>query len=86
MKQVLSIAEQFTPILQAARKTAGLTQTELAARLSLSQSRVSAMELDPASIRLDQFLTICSALHLELVVQVKATPSPMPEAWRPQEW
>ncbi len=68
MKQVLSIADQFTLIQQAARKTAGLSQTELAARLSLSQGRVLAMELDPASIRLDQFLTICSALHLELVV------------------
>jgi transcriptional regulator with XRE-family HTH domain len=86
MKQVLSIADQFTPILQAARNTAGLSQTELAERLSLSQSRASAMKLDLASIRLDQFLTICSALHLELVVQVKSAPGSMPEAWLHHEW
>lgn len=71
MQQTLSIADQFTPILQAARKSAGLNQVELAQRLGLSQSRMSAMELNPSSIGLDQLLMICSALQLELVVQTK---------------
>jgi HTH-type transcriptional regulator/antitoxin HipB len=71
MQQTLSIADQFTPILQAARKSAGLNQVELAQRLGLSQSRMSAMELNPSSIGLDQLLMICSTLQLELVVQTK---------------
>lgn len=71
MKQILSIADQVGPLIQAARKSAGLSQTDLANRLSIKQSRVSAMELDPGSISLDQLMTICSALNLELQVQTK---------------
>lgn len=57
--------------MQSARKSMGLTQAQLAARLHISQSRMSAMELDPASIRLEQLLTLCAALHIELVAQTK---------------
>ncbi len=71
MKQVLSLSNQVGPLLQSARKSMGLTQAQLAARLHISQSRMSAMELDPASIRLEQLLTLCAALHIELVAQTK---------------
>ena len=71
MKQILSIADQVGPLIQAARKSAGLSQTDLANRLGIKQSRVSAMELDPGSISLEQLMTICSALNLELQVQTK---------------
>lgn len=74
MKQVLSVAEQLGPLLQAARKSTGLSQTALAGRLGISQSRVSAMELDPGSISLAQLLSMCSALGLELLVQTKTGP------------
>ena len=85
MKQILSLADQLAPILQATRKSAGLSQTELAKRLDLSQSRLSAMELDPSSIGLDQLLALCSALHLELLVQTKELVS-SDTALNPQEW
>lgn len=71
MKQVLSVADQVGPLVQAARKSAGLSQTALAGRLGLSQSRMSAMELDPSSINVEQLLALLSALNLELVVQTK---------------
>jgi len=71
MKQILSVSDQAGPILQAARKSAGLSQTALARRLGISQSRLSAMELDPGSISLAQLLALCSALRLELLVQTK---------------
>lgn len=74
MTQILSLTDQLTPILQAARKSVGLSQTELAKRLDLSQSRISAMELDPGSMRLDQLLSICASLQLELVLQAKGAP------------
>jgi HTH-type transcriptional regulator/antitoxin HipB len=86
MKQILAISDQLAPLLQAARKSAGLSQTELARRLDLSQSRMSAMELDPASMRLDQLLSICATLQLELVVQSKGTPESKPSSPTGQEW
>lgn len=75
MKQILSFADQAGPLLQAARKSAGLSQTAMARRLGISQSRVSAMELDPGAISLAQLLAICSALRLELVVQTRKHPA-----------
>lgn len=75
MNQILSIPEQLGPLIQAGRKSAGLSQTELALRLGIGQSRVSAMELDPGSIRVDQLMTIFAALNLELSVQAKASAS-----------
>ena len=86
MQQILSIADQLAPLLQAARKSAGLSQTELARRLDLSQSRMSAMELDPASMRLDQLLSICATLQLELVVQTKGSPENKQPSPTGQEW
>ena len=86
MQQILSISDQLAPLLQAARKSAGLSQTELAKRLSLSQSRMAAMELDPASMRLDQLLSICATLQLELVVQTKGSPDQSQTGPTRQEW
>ena len=71
MKQILSLAQQMGPLLQAARKSARLSQTALAGRVGVSQSRLSAMELDPGSISLEQLLALLSALGLELQVQTK---------------
>ena len=74
MKQILSVADQAGPLLQAARKSAGLSQTALARRLNISQSRMSAMELDPGSISLAQLLAMCAALNLELLVRTRGRP------------
>lgn len=71
MKQILALSKQLGPILQSARKAAGLSQTELAQRLGISQSRMSAMELDPGSINVDQLLALLAALNHEVLVQPK---------------
>lgn len=71
MKQILSLSRQLRPLLQSARRTAGLTQTELAQRLGISQSRISAMELDPGTINVDQLLALLAALDHEVIVQPK---------------
>lgn len=72
MKQILSLSRQLGPLIQSARKSAGLTQTELAQRLGISQSRISAMELDPGTINVDQLLALLSALNHEVIVQPKS--------------
>lgn len=71
MKQILSISKQLAPFLQSARKSAGLSQTELAQRLGISQSRISAMELDPGSINVEQLLALLAALNHEVLLQPK---------------
>lgn len=71
MKQILSLSKQLGPLLQSARKSAGLSQTELAQRLGVSQSRISAMELEPGSINVEQLLTLLAALNYEVLVQPK---------------
>jgi HTH-type transcriptional regulator/antitoxin HipB len=71
MKQILSLSKQLGPLLQSARKSAGLSQTALAQRLGISQSRVSAMELDPGSISVEQLLALLAALNHEVLIQPK---------------
>lgn len=71
MTQILSIVSQLGPLLQSARKSAGLSQAELARRLGISQSRISAMELDPGTINVEQLLALLAALNHEVLVQPK---------------
>lgn len=59
---------QLGSILQAARKTQGLTQSALASRIGLSQSRVSHLELNAHELSVEQLLAWCAALGLELAV------------------
>lgn len=81
MKQLLSLSRQLGPLLQSARKSAGLSQTALAQRLGISQSRISAMELDPGSINVDQLLILLAALGHEVIVQPKKGASEEPAGW-----
>jgi HTH-type transcriptional regulator/antitoxin HipB len=62
---------QLGRVLQTARKARKLSQADVGARLDLSQKRISALELDPSSITVDQLLKMCAALGLELAVGPK---------------
>ena len=64
-------------ILQSARKSKGLTQTQLAARVGVSQARLSALEREPGTLSVDQLLAMCSSLGLQLSLAPRDTnPSP----------
>jgi HTH-type transcriptional regulator/antitoxin HipB len=80
MRQVLSTPSQLGPLLKSGRRAAGLSQTELARRMGISQSRISHMELHPESVSLDQLLTLFGLLGIELMVQSKS------DAPAAQEW
>lgn len=91
MRQVLSVASQLGPWLKAARREARLSQEELAARLGISQSRVSHMELHPGTLSVEQLLAIFSVLGLEIMVGPKPAPSSTAQPPRvaeppPPEW
>ena len=71
MKPIQSLSYKHSPNLQATHKSVELSQTDLANRVDISQRCISAMGLDPASMRLDQLQSICGTLQLEFVLQTK---------------
>ncbi|OZI44764.1 transcriptional regulator [Bordetella genomosp. 5] len=65
-------AGQLSAMLQAARKAKGWTQSELASRVGLSQSRISHLELNAHELSVEQLLAWCGALGLEVVIGNRA--------------
>jgi HTH-type transcriptional regulator / antitoxin HipB len=64
-------------VLQSARKAQGLNQTQLAARVGVSQARMSALEREPGTLSVDQLLAICSSLGLQLSIASRdSAPAP----------
>jgi len=60
MKQLLSVPSQVDLVVRAVRKSAKLSQKQLAAKLGLSQNRLSELETDPGSMRVDQLPAVIS--------------------------
>jgi HTH-type transcriptional regulator/antitoxin HipB len=81
-RHVLVTATQLGATLQAARKAQGLTQSALAGRLGLSQSRVSHLELNAHALSVEQLLAWCAALGLELTIGIHGDPAANAQA----EW
>jgi HTH-type transcriptional regulator/antitoxin HipB len=75
---------QVGRLLQSARKAHKYSQTALASRLGMSQARLSALELNPGHIRVDQLLKMCANLGLELLIQKKGEPTG--DGSTPPEW
>ena len=80
MQQTIATPYQMGQILAAGRRRAGLTQTEAAARLGVSQSRISTLEADSGALTLNQLLTLLGAYGLQLRVQDKGSPAVAPTA------
>lgn len=78
----LLTSTQLGRMLQSARKARKLSQAQVGARLGLSQKRISALELDPGSISVDQLLRWCAAvgLALEIGTNPEGTASGAPAA------
>lgn len=64
--QPLVTALQLGQFLKTARKRRKLTQAAVAARLGLSQNRVSHLEQHPDELSFKQLLGWCAAVGLEL--------------------
>ncbi len=65
---VLVTPAQLGSMLRAARKAKRMTQSALAGRIGVTQSRVSKLEQNPHDLNVGQLLAWCSALGLELAV------------------
>ncbi|GAA0847055.1 MAG: XRE family transcriptional regulator [Cupriavidus sp.] len=69
VRVTITTSDQLGQVLQGARKIAGLTQADAAARLAISQSRISHMELNPETISVSQLLALLGAYELDLVIE-----------------
>ena len=61
-------AVQLPPLLQAFRKEAGLTQSEVALRLGVSQQTYSAMERNADKVGTARLLKLLNVLGVELAL------------------
>lgn len=68
----IQTADQLKPIVAGFRKSAGLTQEDLAVRLGITQQTYSAAERNAANMSVGKLLTVLNALGVELVLQPKS--------------
>jgi HTH-type transcriptional regulator / antitoxin HipB len=72
MKHFLVTPHQLGQLLLSARRAMGLTQQDAASRVGLSQSRLSALESDPASITISQLLNLTALYRLDVLIESKS--------------
>lgn len=75
MDYLISISDQLAPQLRSLRKARGLSQAQLACALKVSQSRVAAIERNPAAVSVGQLIRILGVLGAGLVLRDAAPPS-----------
>lgn len=62
-------SDQLTGVLQAFRKESGMSQTDVAARMGLTQQKLSHLELNAQNASADRILRLLSVLGVELVLR-----------------
>lgn len=93
MDYPINIPDQLAPQLRSMRKVRGLSQTDLARRMGVTQSRIAAIERNPAAVSAGQLLDMLKVLGVELVLRDAHTarestpPRPAQPGTSPQgEW
>ncbi|HEX9876790.1 MAG TPA: helix-turn-helix transcriptional regulator [Gammaproteobacteria bacterium] len=69
MSQVLTHSSQLGQILATRRRAFKLSQRALAAKLAISQNRLSEIETNPGSLTVERLLELANLLGLELIIQ-----------------
>lgn len=69
MDYLISIPDQLAPQLRSLRKVRRLSQTDLALKLGVSQSRIAAIERNPATVSAGQLLDLLKVLGVDLVLR-----------------
>lgn len=72
MRAVITHAAQVAEILRGRRKARRIPQRELAAKLGISQSRLSAIEAGSSALTLERLVALANLLDLQLVVQERS--------------
>ncbi len=73
MDYLIAISDQLAPQLRSLRKARQLSQGDLARKLGVSQSRIAAIERNPATVSTGQLLELLKALHVDLVLRDTGT-------------
>ncbi len=69
MDYLISISDQLAPQLRSLRKVRRLSQTDLAVKLGVSQSRIAAIERNPATVSAGQLMDLLKILGVDLVLR-----------------
>jgi len=73
MKQILARSAQLGRILATRRRASKLSQRTLAAKLAISQNRLSEIETSPGTLTVERLLELTNLLGLELVIQDRSS-------------
>lgn len=76
MDYPVTLSSQLRQLLKSLRKSRGLTQSELAQRLGVVQSRVADIERDPGAVSVEQMLQVLAMLGAQWVVRETAGLAP----------
>ena len=71
MDITLAFAAQLSQQLRSLRKSRGLSQTQLAAKMGVAQSRIASIEKDATKLTATQLLRWLSALDTALVLRTQ---------------
>lgn len=82
MQQILTHSAQLGQVLASRRRASKLSQRALAAKLAISQNRLSEIETNPGTLTVDRLLELANLLGLELVIQYR----PPMQATSKTEW
>lgn len=75
MDYLIAISDQLAPQLRSLRKMRRLSQADLAVKLGVTQSRIAAIERNPAAVSAGQLLEILKVLGVDLVLRDTQTPA-----------
>ena len=81
MRQLLTNSRQLGKILTARRRALKQSQRVIAAKMAISQNRLSELETYPAKLTVERLLELANLLGLELLVQDK-----QPHSSKDREW
>jgi HTH-type transcriptional regulator/antitoxin HipB len=69
----VQLPSQLQQLLKSLRKSRQMTQTKLAQRLGVVQSRVADIERDPGAVSVEQLMQVLAMLGAQMVVRESAT-------------
>jgi HTH-type transcriptional regulator/antitoxin HipB len=78
---ILSTSAQAGQVLASRRRALKLSQQAVAAKLGISQNRLSELEENPARLTLDRLIALVNVLGLELAIRNKASSPPAASEW-----
>jgi HTH-type transcriptional regulator / antitoxin HipB len=81
MQQLITTPGQVGEVLRARRTSRRIPQRELAAKLGISQGRLSTLETAPAALTLDRLILLANLLDLEVVLRDKTEVPNAPSEW-----